>query len=209
MRRRSLRRTLLALALTFAVAGATGCRSGPVKTEVVALPAYPEPAPDAAAQRLTGSVCVQPLLDRQSEPLDGLIDSLGVPTYKVSFDPAMTEFVRRAIERELLAAGCSLADAAAADVIVDGAVSEHRACTDSTLLYWDVHVDLAVSLTARNRATGAQASAAPFRSRQTERTMVYPSHEVIGAAMKKVSADFSAALRAPRGLLDAIREVRR
>lgn len=188
---------------------AAGCSGLPVKTDIVALPPFPPPAAVATADRLDARVFVRPLDDDQMAALEGTIDSLGSPLYRVSFAPAVTERLREAIERELVAAGCTLVDEAAADVVVEGRVGTHRAWNDTTAVYWDVHVEVAVHLSVRHGSTGAVCAPPGFRSRHTERTYLYPGHDVVRAACSRVFADFARSLRASDGLFQCIEEVRR
>ena len=188
---------------------AAGCSGLPVKTEIVALPPLPALATVATSDRLDARVFVRPLDDDQMAPLEGTIDSLGAPLYRVSFAPAVAERLRAAIERELVAAGCTLVDEAAAEVVVEGRVGTHRAWNDTTPVYWDVHVEIASQLSVRRSSTGAVCAPPAFRSRHTERTYLYPSHDVVRAACSRVFADFSQSLRAPDGLFRCIEEVRR
>lgn len=186
-----------------------GCSGLPVKTEIVALPPLPAPAAVAAADRLDARVFVRPLDDDQMAALEGTIDSLGSPLYRVSFAPAVAEQLRAAIEGELIAAGCTLVDEAAAEVVVEGRVGTHRAWNDTTVVYWDVHVEVASQLSVRRGSTGVVCTPPGFRSRHTERTYLYPSHDVVRAACSRVFADFLKSLRAPDGLIHCIKEVRR
>jgi hypothetical protein len=188
---------------------AAGCSGLPVKTEIVALPPLPPLATVAGADQLEARVFVRPLDDDQMAPLEGTIDSLGTPLYRVSFAPAVAEQLRAAIERELVAAGCTLVDESAADVVVEGRVGTHRAWNDTTPLYWDVHVEIASQLSVRSSSTGAVCAPRGFRSRHTERTYLYPSHDVVRAACGRVFEDFSQSLRAPGGIFRCIEEVRR
>lgn len=196
------------IALACATAFASACSGLPVKTEVVDLPPLAAPAAVAPAGRVAARVFVRPLEDRQASPLDGTIDSLGAPLYKVAFNPPVTERLREAIERELAAAGCTVVDEASADIVVDGAVGTHRAWNDTTPVYWDVHVEFALRLTARRTATGAACTPPEFRARHTERAYLYPGHDVVRAACARVFDDFARSLHAPRGLVDCIKEAR-
>lgn len=200
----------LRIARAFALAAMlSGCNALPVKTEIVALPPYPAPQPHADAPLAGTRLFVAPLRNAHTGFDAGLITSLGAPTYRLNFEPPMTEALRGALERELAAAGATIAGEDTADVLVEGSVDDYTVSSDSTPLYWDVHADLAVTLVARGRGGGALLAATPFRVRHTERTYLYPSHEVVGTAVARCFVDFSNRLRAPRGIVACVREVRR
>lgn len=179
-----------------------------MKTEIVTPPAPPVPRVQPTSALAGARVAVAPLVDAHAEAFAGTITSLGTPTYRASFSPPLTDVVRAALEHELTAGGATLVAPEAADIVVEGSV-DCGVSNDSTPLFWDVHVDLSVSLVARRRRGGATLAAEPFRTRETERTFLYPSHEVIGAALASALEGFSQSLRAPDGLFERIGEARK
>lgn len=123
---------------------------------------------------------------------------------RIRFEPSPATLLGQAIISEIKAAGHTVADGAEGTQIT-GAVLEFEAHTATTLLYWEVTGNLAVSL----QIPGARAShpGAPldYRARCLERTYVWPSEAVIAGVMSKCVNDFANALRNDGRAADALR----
>jgi uncharacterized lipoprotein YajG len=120
--------------------------------------------------------------------------AFGVPMGQIRFEPSPATLLGQAIISEIKAAGHAVTDSAEGAQIT-GAILEFEAHTDTTLLYWDVIGNLAVSLQISvARKTG---SSAPlnYQTRCMDRTYVWPSEAVIAGVMGQCIDDFVKKLR--------------
>ena len=123
---------------------------------------------------------------------------------RIRFEPSPATLLGQAIISEIKAAGHTVTDSAEGTQIT-GAVLEFEAHTDTTLLYWDVIGNLAVSLqilVARGTNPGALLD---YRTRCMDRTYIWPSETVIAGVMSKCINEFANKLRNDGGAADALR----
>jgi hypothetical protein len=145
--------------------------------------------------------------DRKDLDAEGQVSAaFGVPMGLIRFEPSPATLLGQAIVSEIKAAGHTVTDGAEG-AQVTGAILQFEAHTATTLLYWDVIGNLAVSLqipVARGTNPGAQLA---YRARCLDRTYVWPSEAVIAGVMSKCVNDFSNQLRDDSRVADALRNL--
>ncbi|MSP98853.1 MAG: hypothetical protein EXR29_16875 [Betaproteobacteria bacterium] len=133
--------------------------------------------------------------DRKDIDIEGKATAaFGVPMGNIRFEPSPATLLGQIIISEIKAAGHTVTDSAEGTQI-KGAILEFEAHTDTTLLYWDVIGNLAVSLqilVARGTNPGAPLD---YRARCIDRTYIWPSEAVISGVMSKCINDFANNLR--------------
>lgn len=143
--------------------------------------------------------------DRKDIDIEGKATAaFGVPMRHIRFEPSPATLLGQAIISEIKAAGHTVTDGAEGTQIT-GAVLEFEAHTDTTLLYWDVIGNLAVSLqilVARGTKPGALLD---YRARCMDWTYSWPSEAVIAGVMSKCINDFANKLRNDGRAADALR----
>jgi uncharacterized lipoprotein YajG len=143
--------------------------------------------------------------DRKDLDIEGTATAaFGVPMGHIRFEPSPTTLLGQAIISEIKAAGHTVTDGAEGTQIT-GAVLEFEARTDTTLLYWDVIGNLAISLqimVARGTNPGAPLD---YRARCMDRTYIWPSAAVIAGVMGKCINDIATKLRNDSRAADALR----
>ena len=123
---------------------------------------------------------------------------------RIRFEPSPATLLGQAIISEIKAAGHTVTDGTEGTQIT-GAVLEFEVHTDTTLLYWDVIGNLAVSvqiLVARGINSGAPIG---YHARCMDRTYIWPSEAVIAGVMSKCIDDFANKLRNDGRVADALR----
>lgn len=143
--------------------------------------------------------------DRKDIDIEGKATAaFGVRMGHIRFEPSPATLLGQVIISEVKAAGHTVTDSAEGTQIT-GAVLEFEAHTDTTLLYWDVIGNLAVSLqilVARGTNPGAPLD---YHARCMDRTYIWPSEAVIAGVMSKCINDFANKLRNDGRAADALR----
>ncbi len=172
-------------------------RTLPVATVTVGVPRH-SASPASSTLSAIAPVAVQMLPfndDRTDLDVEGRSTAaFGVPMGKIRFEPSPASLLGQAIVSELQAAGHTVTDRANSAQVA-GAIVEFEAHTDTTLMYWDVIGNLAVSLqiaVARGKQPGTSLD---YRARCVERTYIWPSEAVIASVMGKCIRDFADRLR--------------
>lgn len=145
--------------------------------------------------------------DRKDIDAEGKVTAaFGVPMGTVRFEPSPATLVGQAIVAEIEAAGHAVADSADGTQIT-GAILEFETHTDTTLLYWDVIGNLAISLqiSAPQRAQQRVPPALEYRTRCAARTCIWPSEAIIAGAMRQCIHDLANRLRNDGRVADALR----
>ena len=133
--------------------------------------------------------------DRADQDTEGTATAaFGVPMGRIRFDPSPATLLGQVVRTEIAVAGHTVRDDTQGTQIT-GSVRAFEAHTETSLLYWDVIGNLAVSLNiAVARGTGPQ-TRLDYQARCTDRTYVWPSQAVIAGVMRRCIGDFSNTLR--------------
>jgi hypothetical protein len=127
-----------------------------------------------------------------------------VPMGKIRFEPSPATLLGHAIASEFRAAGHQVTESAEGTQI-KAAVLEFEAHTDTTLLYWDVLGNLAVSLQFSAPKGANPGPLLAYQARCVERTYTWPSEAVFAGVMNKCINDFANKLRSDGRAADALR----
>jgi len=141
------------------------------------------------------TVRVLPFHDRRSQPEGGAITAaFGMPMGHVRFEQSPAYLLGRAVISELKAAGHTVIEAPNGTQIT-GTVMQFEVSSDTTLLYWDITGNMAVSLQilpSRERGSGETIE---YRARCLDRTIIYPSESIIAGVMRECINDFGSKFR--------------
>lgn len=143
--------------------------------------------------------------DRKDIDIEGKATAaFGVPMGHIRFEPSPATLLGQVIISEIKAAGHAVTDSTEGTQIA-GAVLDFKVHTVTTLLYWDVIGNLAVSLqilVARGTNPGVPIH---YHARCMNRTYVWPSEAVIAGVMSKCIDDFANKLRNDGRAANALR----
>lgn len=120
--------------------------------------------------------------------------AFGVRTGNIRFEPGPAFLIGQAVSAEIRAAGHAAADGAEGPRIA-GSVLRFDVHTDTTLLYWDVIGNLAVSLQFLGAQEINSGATLDYHVRCAERTYSGPSEAVIAGVMRKCIGDFADQMR--------------
>jgi hypothetical protein len=133
--------------------------------------------------------------DRKDLDIEGKSTAaFGVPMGNIRFEPSPATLLGQAVISEIKAAGHTVTEGVDGTQIT-GAVVEFETHTDTTLLYWDVIGNLAVSLQIIGARGSNSRAPLDYRARCMERTYIWPSEALIAGVMSKCLTDFANKLR--------------
>ena len=153
------------------------------------LPAYPS-APKA--QKASGPVVrVDPFLDRVNRPHGGTLTVYDMTMGNVVFDPQIATVLEQATASELEASGFTVVrgwepasqGAPMPAFVVTGAIDEFVVSSPTSLVDWDVRLDMRVSFGLFRADGSAVRSITPAAALMNEKTMLHPGQDIkIGRA---------------------------
>lgn len=141
------------------------------------------------------TVRVLPFHDRRSQLEGGPITAaFGMPMGHVRFEQSPAYLLGRAVISELKAAGHTVTEAPSGTQIT-GTVMQFEVSSDTTLLYWDIIGNMAVSLEILPSRRRGSRETIEYRARCVERTYIYPSESIIAGVMRECINDFGSKFR--------------
>jgi uncharacterized lipoprotein YajG len=139
------------------------------------------PGPDARTVRLAGVTDRRKDTGRIGERTAALDVSMG----DVYFSREVADYLRENLELELTAAGCRLSNTnAAVDLACD--VNKFWLTTNPTLLYWDVVVDINITVSKMNQTPPHRQQ---FSATASKRTYVWPGASLCEQVLDQCLAD--------------------